>query len=402
MSANPPYGYTYTSAAPPLFASPFTVAATGASAASASRCKRGLRRQPLQSNATVNWSQFEPLVGIPAVDPNDVTPYANTGCSAWSASWARPRWPHQLRRHVIAPSAGAGRSQPRQSRSVPEPGAACGPFNEQAARTSSAPPSAASSCSAPSPTPATTRSKPRSTTARTASICWPATPGRSPSINPRAFPSPSTRSTPSLSRGSRLSICAKTSSPAFTTSCPRQRHSGPLRIGAMGWAWPASRASQPAAGHAAQQQRHLAARHHSQRHQQQRRRYPGVERPTAQSQHQPARRRRRSSTPPSSLCPRWEPWATRAAASSPARPGESRRHALADDSYQRGQSPSNSAPKPSTSSTTPSFSARPLSKATSPAAALAGRQRHAPAADASGWREEKISAETIPAKQGKS
>ena len=32
MSANPPYGYTYTSAAPPLFASPFTVAATGANA----------------------------------------------------------------------------------------------------------------------------------------------------------------------------------------------------------------------------------------------------------------------------------------------------------------------------------------------------------------------------------
>ena len=77
MSANPPYGYTYTSAAPPLFASPFTVAATGANAG---------QRFPLQHvadgasranpNSAVNWSQFEPLVGIPAVDPNDVTPYA--------------------------------------------------------------------------------------------------------------------------------------------------------------------------------------------------------------------------------------------------------------------------------------------------------------------------------------
>ena len=77
MSANPPYGYTYTSAAPPLFASPFTVAATGANAG---------QRFPLQHVAdgasranpktTVNWSQFEPLVGIPAVDPNGVTPYA--------------------------------------------------------------------------------------------------------------------------------------------------------------------------------------------------------------------------------------------------------------------------------------------------------------------------------------
>ena len=32
MSANPPYGYTYTSAAPPLFESPFTVASTGVDA----------------------------------------------------------------------------------------------------------------------------------------------------------------------------------------------------------------------------------------------------------------------------------------------------------------------------------------------------------------------------------
>ena len=50
MSANPPYGYTYTSAAPPLFASPFTVAATGANAGQrfplAARC---LRSQPGES-----------------------------------------------------------------------------------------------------------------------------------------------------------------------------------------------------------------------------------------------------------------------------------------------------------------------------------------------------------------
>ena len=86
MSANPPYGYTYTSAAPPLFESPFTVAATGADAG---------QRFPLQSvaygasrahpNGSVNWSQFEPLVGIPAVDPQDVTPYAQH----WMASVER-------------------------------------------------------------------------------------------------------------------------------------------------------------------------------------------------------------------------------------------------------------------------------------------------------------------------
>ena len=109
MSANPPYGYTYTSAAPPLFASPFTVAATGANAG---------QRFPLQHvafgasranpNSTVNWSQFEPLVGIPAVDPNDVTPYAQH----WMASVERQfgaatLGDGELRGHLVAPSAGA-------------------------------------------------------------------------------------------------------------------------------------------------------------------------------------------------------------------------------------------------------------------------------------------------------
>ncbi len=90
MSANPPYGYTYTSAAPPLFESPFTVAATGADAG---------QRFPLQKvaygasranpNASVDWSQFEPLVGIPAVDPKDVTPLRRAldgerGAAVWN------------------------------------------------------------------------------------------------------------------------------------------------------------------------------------------------------------------------------------------------------------------------------------------------------------------------------
>ena len=137
MSANPPYGYTYTSAAPPLFASPFTVAATGASAG---------QRFPLQHvaygasranpNATVNWSQFEPLVGIPAVDPNDVTPYAQH----WMASVQR-----QFGESTLATVSYVGTSSHHllvlEEANPAEPalclslGAACGPFNEQAART---------------------------------------------------------------------------------------------------------------------------------------------------------------------------------------------------------------------------------------------------------------------------
>ena len=138
MSANPPYGYTYTSAAPPLFASPFTVAATGASAG---------QRFPLQHvaygasranpNATVDWTQFEPLVGIPAVSPGDVTPYAEH----WMASIERQlggasnlltlSYVGSAAHHLLVLEE-ANPADPALCLSL---GSACGPFNEQAART---------------------------------------------------------------------------------------------------------------------------------------------------------------------------------------------------------------------------------------------------------------------------
>jgi hypothetical protein len=137
MSANPPYGYTYTSAAPPLFDSPFTVAATGVDAG---------QRFPLQKvaygasrahpDAAVDWSRFEPLVGIPAVDPNDVTPYAEH----WMASVERQLGSGSLislsyvgaSSHRLLVLEEANPADPALCLSL---GSACGPFNEQAART---------------------------------------------------------------------------------------------------------------------------------------------------------------------------------------------------------------------------------------------------------------------------
>ena len=137
MSANPPYGYTYTSAAPPLFDSPFTVAATGFDAG---------QRFPLQKvaygasrahpNASVDWSQFEPLVGIPGVDPNDVTPYAEH----WMASVERQFGTASLltvsyvgaSSHHLLVLEEANPADPALCLSL---GSACGPFNEQGART---------------------------------------------------------------------------------------------------------------------------------------------------------------------------------------------------------------------------------------------------------------------------
>ena len=137
MSANPPYGYTYTSAAPPLFDSPFTVAATGADAG---------QRFPLQKvpygasrsnpDASVKWSQFEPLVGIPAVDPSDVTPYAEHWMASverqfGTATLASISYIGAASHHLLALEE-ANPANPALCLSLGT--AACRPFNEQAAR----------------------------------------------------------------------------------------------------------------------------------------------------------------------------------------------------------------------------------------------------------------------------
>ena len=137
MSANPPYGYTYTSAAPPLFASPFTVAASGADAGQRFPLQQaGFGASRAHPNSTVNWSQFEPLVGIPAVDPRDVTPYAEH----WMASVER-----QLGESTLATLSYVGTASHHllvlEEANAADPalclsmGSLCGPFNEQAART---------------------------------------------------------------------------------------------------------------------------------------------------------------------------------------------------------------------------------------------------------------------------
>ncbi len=76
MSANPPYGYDYTSTAPPLFTNPFVTAASGenvgqkfpepipASGATAAR-----------PNSTVDWTSYLPITGVPAFYSRNSTPY---------------------------------------------------------------------------------------------------------------------------------------------------------------------------------------------------------------------------------------------------------------------------------------------------------------------------------------
>jgi hypothetical protein len=76
LSANAPYGTTYTSPAPPLFATPFITAATGQNLGQ----YFPVQLAPLNSTASnpdpnINWSQFEPVSGIPGYPTNNKIPY---------------------------------------------------------------------------------------------------------------------------------------------------------------------------------------------------------------------------------------------------------------------------------------------------------------------------------------
>lgn len=78
MSANPPYGYDYTSLAPPTFANPFVNAATGQSLLQPFP-------EPIPAygvsakdpNSTINWSQYLPVTGVPSFYHTNVPPYTD-------------------------------------------------------------------------------------------------------------------------------------------------------------------------------------------------------------------------------------------------------------------------------------------------------------------------------------
>jgi len=76
MSANAPYGTTYTSPAPPLFATPFVTAANGQNAGQ----YFPVQLAPLNTSAshpdtTINWSQFLPISGMPNYPATNRIPY---------------------------------------------------------------------------------------------------------------------------------------------------------------------------------------------------------------------------------------------------------------------------------------------------------------------------------------
>ena len=77
LFGQPPYGLSYTSPAPPLFAEPFVTAATGVSVGQ----KFPLAFPPYGAsvanpNNSIDWAALEPISGLPAFSPQNRVPYA--------------------------------------------------------------------------------------------------------------------------------------------------------------------------------------------------------------------------------------------------------------------------------------------------------------------------------------
>jgi len=76
MSANAPYGTTYTSPAPPLFSTPFVTASNGDDLGQVfpvTLATRGSNSKHPDSN--IDWSQFEPITGLPNYPTTNRIPY---------------------------------------------------------------------------------------------------------------------------------------------------------------------------------------------------------------------------------------------------------------------------------------------------------------------------------------
>jgi hypothetical protein len=75
-SANAPYGTTYTSPAPPLFATPFITASNGQNMGQYFPVQLApLNTSASHPDASLDWSQFEPISGMPNYAANNKIPY---------------------------------------------------------------------------------------------------------------------------------------------------------------------------------------------------------------------------------------------------------------------------------------------------------------------------------------
>ncbi|MGB2667281.1 MAG: TonB-dependent receptor, partial [Candidatus Acidiferrum sp.] len=141
LAANPPFGFTYSSPAPPLFATPFITASNGQFAGQPFPVVLADQKVSAQNpDSNVDWSQFLPISGVPGYSTTNRIPYAEEytlslerqlGSSTLvSASYIGTQAHHLL----VLQEANPG--DPALCLSVSEPSqvapgsATCGPFGE--------------------------------------------------------------------------------------------------------------------------------------------------------------------------------------------------------------------------------------------------------------------------------
>ena len=93
LAGNAPYGTTYSSPAPPLFATPFITASNGQNYGQPfpyHLAPFGASRA--NPDASIDWSAFEPISGIPGYDMHNRTPYTNE----WMLSIERQAGPNTV------------------------------------------------------------------------------------------------------------------------------------------------------------------------------------------------------------------------------------------------------------------------------------------------------------------
>jgi Carboxypeptidase regulatory-like domain/TonB dependent receptor len=77
LAANPPFGITYSSPAPPLFATPFVTASSGASNGQPFPVTLANSNSSSKNpDNTIDWSQYLPITGVPGYPTSNRIPYA--------------------------------------------------------------------------------------------------------------------------------------------------------------------------------------------------------------------------------------------------------------------------------------------------------------------------------------
>ena len=93
LAANAPYGTTYSSPAPPLFATPFTTAANGQNNGQPFPYTFArLNSSRSDPDPNIDWSTYEPISGIPGYDIHNRTPYTEE----WMLSIERQTGPNTV------------------------------------------------------------------------------------------------------------------------------------------------------------------------------------------------------------------------------------------------------------------------------------------------------------------